>query len=170
MSLIKIRTWPDEVLRKKCLPVNEIDEKLERLIEDMFETMYAAPGIGLAAPQVGVSKKLLVIDANSREAEKKYPLIVLINPEIITLENEVESEEGCLSLPGLTANVTRADKVFVKGYDRKGKPVEVEASGLLAIALQHEIDHLEGRLILDKVSPIKKAFYKKKIGKKSATG
>jgi len=170
MSLLAIRTYPEGVLKKKALPVAELNGDLQRLIDDMFETMYAAPGIGLAAPQVGVSRRLLVIDLSLKGEEgKNYPPIVLVNPEIVEAEGEVETEEGCLSLPGLTGAVQRAEKVFVKGLTREGKPLELEASGLLAIALQHEIDHLEGTLILDRLSPIKRAFYKKKIAKKSLT-
>lgn len=168
MALVKIRTYPDKVLGKKAAGVERIDAGLQRLIEDMFETMYAAPGIGLAAPQVGLSKRLLVIDINSKaEGKEKYPPLVLINPEIVSLEGEAESEEGCLSLPDFTTKVNRATRVFVKAVDREGKHLELDASGLLAIALQHEIDHLEGTLILDKSSSIKRHFYKKKLTKKS---
>ncbi len=168
MALIDIRTYPDKVLGRKAAGVEQIDARLQRVIEDMFETMYAAPGIGLAAPQIGLSKRLLVIDINSRsEGKEKYPPLVLINPEIAALEGEAESEEGCLSLPDFTAKVNRGTRLFVKGVDREGKPLELDATGLLAIALQHEIDHLEGTLILDKASSIKRHFYKKKLAKKS---
>jgi peptide deformylase len=169
MSLLAIRTYPEEVLRKKSLPIENINGELQRLIDDMFETMYAAPGVGLAAPQVAVLKRLLVIDVSLRDQEKNYPPIVLINPEIVSAEGELESEEGCLSLPGLTGLVPRAEKIFVKGIDREEKPLEIEAEGLFAIALQHEIDHLEGKLIFDKMSPLKRSFYKKKIAKKSSS-
>ncbi|MDA8170102.1 MAG: peptide deformylase [Nitrospiraceae bacterium] len=168
MALIRIITYPDEVLRKKTAPVKNIDGSLQRLIDDMIETMYAAPGVGLAAPQVGVSKRLAVIDVNVREGQtEKLPLYVLINPEIVSAEGEVESEEGCLSLPGLTAEAARAERVFVKALGRDGKPFEIDATGLLAIALQHEIDHLEGTLLLDRISPLKRSFYKKRALKKS---
>jgi peptide deformylase len=162
MALLEIKTYPDEVLRKKTEPVAEIDGALQFLIDDMVETMYAAPGIGLAAPQVGISKKLVVLDVNLREDQKKYPLIVLANPEIAERHGEIESEEGCLSLPGLIATAARAEEVLVRGIDREGKPVEIEAEGLLAVALQHEIDHIEGVLLLDRISPIKRHFYKKR--------
>jgi len=167
MSLLAIKTYPEKVLKKKALPVDEVNADIERLIDDMFETMYAAPGVGLAAPQVGVSKRVLVIDVNVKEEGDSHPPLALINPEIVSAEGEVDIEEGCLSLPGLTGMVRRAENVLVKGLDREGKPVQIEASGLLAIALQHEIDHLEGTLILDRISPLKRAFYKKKTAKKS---
>ncbi|MDA8085779.1 MAG: peptide deformylase [Nitrospiraceae bacterium] len=165
MGLLRIRTYPDRVLREKAKDVSNITGDLQRLIDDMVETMYAAPGVGLAAPQVGISQNLLVIDVNSRE-EKKHPLITLVNPVIIAAEGISEEEEGCLSLPDFKSLVERASKVFVKGFDREGKPMEIEASGLLAIALQHEIDHLYGKLILDKASPLKRSLYKKRIFKK----
>ena len=167
MGLLKIRTYPDPALRAKAKEVTEIEGALQRLIDDMTETMYAAPGVGLAANQVGVLKQVLVVDVNTRE-ESKYPLIVLINPVIASAEGNVEGEEGCLSLPGFTVVVERAAEVFVKGLDRQGKEIGVEASGLLAVALQHEIDHLHGKTILEKASPVKRSFYKKRALKKSA--
>ncbi len=165
MALLRIRTYPDRVLREKARDVSNITGDLQHLIDDMVETMYAAPGVGLAAPQVGISQNLLVIDVNSRE-EKRHPLISLVNPVIMAAEGISEEEEGCLSLPDFKSMVERASRVFVKGFDREGKPVEIEADGLLAIALQHEIDHLRGKLILDKASPLKRSLYKKRIFKK----
>ena len=165
MALLRIRTYPDRVLREKARDVSNITGDLQHLIDDMVETMYAAPGVGLAAPQVGISQNLLVIDVNSRE-EKRHPLISLVNPVIMAAEGISEEEEGCLSLPDFKSMVERASRVFVKGFDREGKPVEIEANGLLAIALQHEIDHLRGKLILDKASPLKRSLYKKRIFKK----
>lgn len=165
MALLRIRTYPDRVLREKARDVSNITGDLQHLIDDMVETMYAAPGVGLAAPQVGISQNLLVIDVNSRE-EKRHPLISLVNPVIMAAEGISEEEEGCLSLPDFKSMVERASMVFVKGFDREGKPVEIEANGLLAIALQHEIDHLRGKLILDKASPLKRSLYKKRIFKK----
>lgn len=141
-----------------------VDDEIHRLIDDMIETMYAAPGIGLAAPQVGVSKRVIVIDVSIRE-EERTPVIALINPEIKALEGKIESEEGCLSLPGYIASITRAEKVFVRGLDREGKPVEIEAEGLLCRALQHEIDHLNGTLLIDRISSIKREFFKKRFQK-----
>ena len=144
--------------------MNDIDGDVELLIDDMIETMYSAPGIGLAAPQVGVSKRLIVVDVSVRDGEK-IPLIVLINPEIVHSQGEIESEEGCLSLPGFTATVIRAEKVLVKGMDREGSPMEIEGEGLLSRALQHEIDHLNGRLLIDRISRIKREFFRKRIQK-----
>ena len=163
MAILEIRTYPDDVLKKKALPVEKVDKSLQRLIDNMIETMYAAPGIGLAAPQVGVSKRLLVIDISSKE--EKIPLIVLINPEITEADGLVDSEEGCLSLPDYTTVVKRADRVIVKGLDREGNPVEMECTELLARAIQHEIDHLDGVLLIDRISAIKREFFKKRFRK-----
>lgn len=163
MSLLDIKKYPEEVLREKALAVDKVDKEdrnLQRLIDDMIETMYAAAGIGLAAPQVGVGKRLIVIDIGDREEGRG--LIVLVNPEIMLAEGLVESEEGCLSVPQYIANFKRAERVVVRGLDRDGKPVEIEADGLLARALQHEIDHLDGVLILDRISAIKREFYNKR--------
>jgi peptide deformylase len=170
MALLGIRNYPDQVLKTKAQPVTVFDEELQKLIDDMVETMYAAPGVGLAAPQVGVSRQLVVIDVSGREADgEKHPLIVLVNPELVSATGEVESEEGCLSLPGLTATLQRAENVVVRALDREGrKTVEIETGGLLAIVLQHEMDHLAGKLILDRASPLKRRFYQKKLKKSSA--
>jgi peptide deformylase len=129
----------------------------------MVETMYAAPGVGLAAPQVGVSKRLAVIDLSSKEAS--FTLIVLVNPEIVSSEGSIEFEEGCLSIPDYTVKVTRAEKLAVRALDREGKPFEIEGEGLFAIALQHEIDHLEGFLLIDRISQLKREFFKKRYKK-----
>jgi peptide deformylase len=163
MAIREIKKFPEPVLKTKAAPVTAFDEELQRLIDDMVETMYAAPGVGLAAPQVGVSKRLAVIDISSRE--EQYPLIVLINPSILKSEGEIEFEEGCLSIPEYTAKVTRAEQLIVRCIDREGKAVEIEAGGLLAIALQHEIDHLDGLLFIDRISPIKREFFKKRYKK-----
>jgi peptide deformylase len=167
MAVLEIKKYPEKVLKQKASPVQNIDGALQRLIDDMIETMYAAPGIGLAAPQVGVSKSLLVIDVSHREEEevKKTPLIVLINPVFKALEGEVESEEGCLSLPGYIATIRRAERVLVEGLDRDGRPVRIEGEGLLCRALQHEIDHLHGTLLIDRISSIKREFFKKRFQK-----
>lgn len=166
MAVLEIRKYPDEVLKKKALPVDNIDKDLQRLIDNMIETMYAAPGIGLAAPQVGVSKRLIVIDVSTKD--EKHPLIVLINPEIIEADGFIDSEEGCLSVPGYTSTIKRAGRVVVKGLDRNGKPVQIEGTGLFARALQHEIDHLDGVLFVDRMSSIKREFFKKRYLKKTA--
>jgi peptide deformylase len=168
MAVREIMKYPEEVLKRKTVTVTSFDQDLQTLIEDMIETMYAAPGIGLAAPQVGSSKRLAVIDISS--GENKFPLLVLINPVIVSYEGEIEFEEGCLSLPEYTAKVRRAEKVVVKSLDREGRSTEIEATDLLAVALQHEIDHLEGMLLIDRISPIKREFFKKRYKKSLKLG
>ena len=163
MSVREIIKYPGKVLREKTHRVTDCDAELDKLIDDMIETMYAAPGVGLAANQVGVSKQVAVIDVGARD--EKSPLFVLINPEIVNLEGEVEAEEGCLSVPDYTTVLKRAMKVCVKGLDRNGKPVEIEAEGLLARALQHEIDHLNGILFVDRMGRIRKEFFKKRYAR-----
>lgn len=163
MSVREILKYPEKVLREKASRVTDCDSKLNRLIDDMIETMYAAPGVGLAANQVGVPKQVAVIDVSARD--EKSPLIVLVNPEIVHLEGEIEAEEGCLSVPDYTTVLKRAMKVCVKGIDRDGKPIEIEAEGLLARALQHEIDHLNGVLFIDRMGRIRKEFFKKRYAR-----
>jgi len=160
MSVLEIKKYPDPVLKRKALAVGDIDGSLQGLIDDMIETMYAAPGIGLAAPQVGEPRRVIVVHVNLKE--ESHPLIVLINPEIVDVDGKVISEEGCLSVPGYVSNIERAGSVLVRGLDREGRPVEVEAEGLLARALQHEVDHLDGILFVDRMSPIKREFFKKR--------
>jgi peptide deformylase len=160
MAILEIKKYPEKVLKQKALPVTTFDQELQTLIDDMIETMYAAPGVGLAAPQVGESKRLAVIDISSRE--DKFPLLVIVNPVIVSCKGEVEFEEGCLSLPEYTAVVKRAENLVVKSQDRDGKQIEIEGIDLLAIALQHEIDHLDGMLLIDRISPIKREFFKKR--------
>lgn len=164
MALLEIKTYPDKVLREQAALVNNISQEIQQLIDNMIETMYAAPGIGLAAPQVGVSKRVIVIDIRHKE-EIKTPLVAMINPEIVFAEGEVNSEEGCLSIPGYTANVKRAERVIAQGLNRKGKAIRIECSDLLSISLQHEIDHLNGILLIDRISPIKREFFKKRFKK-----
>jgi peptide deformylase len=164
MAIREIKKYPERVLKEKALPVATIDGEIQRLIDDMIETMYAAPGIGLAAPQIGISKRVIVIDVSLRE-EERTPLIVLINPEIRAAGGEIESEEGCLSLPGYITSVTRSERVLVSGLDREGRPVEIEGEGILCRALQHEIDHLNGTLLIDRISSIKREFFKKRFQK-----
>jgi peptide deformylase len=164
MSMLDIKKYPEDVLKKKAVAFDKVekdDRELQRLIDNMIETMYAAAGIGLAAPQVGIGKRLIVIDIGDRE-DGSGGLIVLINPEIVLAEGLVESEEGCLSVPQYIASLKRAETVVVRGLDREGKAVEIKADGLLARALQHEIDHLDGVLILDRISAIKREFYTKR--------
>lgn len=163
MALLEIRKYPDEVLKKKANPITEINGDLQKLIDDMIETMYKANGIGLAAPQVGVLKRLIVVDTSPRENGQS--LIVLINPQIIYDEGDILSEEGCLSLPGFITRLNRKDKVIVRGLDRRGKELEIEASGLLSRAVQHEIDHLDGTLLIDRISALKRELFRRKYQK-----
>ncbi len=163
MALLEIKKYPEKVLSEKAEPVEVFDSGLQQLIDDMIETMYAAPGIGLAANQVGVLKQVMVIDISSRD--EKIPLVVLVNPEITSSEGEIEAEEGCLSVPGYLTVLKRAEKVKVKGFDRDGKPVEVESEGLLSRVLQHEIDHLNGILLIERIGRLKKELFKKRFAR-----
>ncbi|HIJ75791.1 MAG TPA: peptide deformylase [Deltaproteobacteria bacterium] len=165
MSLLQICIYPDPVLRQKARLVKNIDNGIQRLIDDMVETMYHAPGIGLAANQVGRPLSLLVIHIQREESE--YGLIVLINPQMVSSRGETTFEEGCLSVPEYYANVTRPEEVVVRGLDRRGEKIEIAAGGLLAIALQHEMDHLEGKLFIDRISPIARDIFKRRWKKKS---
>jgi peptide deformylase len=161
MALLQILEFPDPRLRTRAQPVTQVDAALRTLIDDMFETMYAAPGIGLAATQVNVPKRLAVIDVS----EKRDQPLVLINPEILGRDGVEETEEGCLSVPGVFDKVTRAEKIRVRALDRDGKPVELEADGLLAVCIQHEIDHLDGKLFVDYLSELKRTRIRKKLEK-----
>jgi peptide deformylase len=161
MALLKILEYPEKFLRKTSEPVENIDGALQRFIDDMAETMYRAPGIGLAAMQAGSMRSLLVYDISPPEEGRS--LQVLINPRIIETEGSVLSEgEGCLSVPELRADVERAERILVEGYDRNEKPLRFEAEGLQAVVLQHEIDHLKGVLFLDHLSPLKRQMYKRR--------
>jgi peptide deformylase len=169
MSVRPIRTYPDPVLRAKTAPVEAIDENLQQLIDDMVETMHAAPGVGLAANQVGVPLQLAVIDIGEREEGRpRRSLIVLINPEILAEEGSVVAEEGCLSIPDVSEKVKRAARIRVRAQDRTGKAYEMEADGLMAKALQHEIDHLNGILFVDRLSPLKRGIIKRRLKKSLA--
>ncbi len=163
MAVLEIKKYPERILREKTSLVTDFDLPLQRLIDDMIETMYAAPGVGLAANQVGVSKRVLVIDVSTKE--ESFPLIVLVNPEIIHAEGEAEFEEGCLSLPDYTTVIKRAERVRVRGLDRYGRQVEIEGKGLLSRALQHEIDHLDGILLIDRIGRLKREWFKKRYFK-----
>ena len=167
MAVLEIKKYPAVVLKERAVSVSEIAPRHQKLIDDMIETMYAAPGVGLAAPQVGVSERIVVIDVGK---DGDSSLIVLINPEVIGYEGEAEGEEGCLSIPGLVANITRFERITVKGLDRVGREFEIEGEGLLSRALQHEIDHLNGTLILDRVSFLKREFYRKRLKKEALKG
>ena len=176
MALRKILLYPDSFLRKKCSPVEEIDGDLLELLDDMADTMYAAPGVGLAAPQVGVDKRVIVADVLPRgggedeeeEEQEEYDrsgLIELINPEIVFSEGQVVGEEGCLSIPGFLSDVKRKAVVTVEGYDREGQPVAYEAEELLSRVFQHEIDHLDGVLFIDRLGRLKRELLLRKIEK-----
>lgn len=164
MAILKILTHPHPKLKKKSTPVEKIDKEVEKLLDDMAETMYDAPGVGLAAPQVGINLRVIVIDISARQ-EDSPGLIELINPEIISSEGVQIEVEGCLSIPGFSSEVKRKAKVKVRGLDRKGKVVEYEETGLLARAFQHEIDHIDGVLYIDRLSRLKRELLKKKIEK-----
>ncbi|AMP90970.2 TPA: peptide deformylase [Legionella pneumophila] len=161
MAIRKILYLPDERLRKIAKPVETFDESLQTLINDMFDTMYDARGVGLAAPQIGVSLRLSVIDVVGDKKEQ----IVIVNPEIVSSHGEKEFEEGCLSVPGAYDTVVRAEKVTVKALDRFGKPFEITGEGLLAECLQHEIDHMNGKLFVDMLSPLKRMMARRKLDK-----
>ena len=163
--MLTILTYPDTFLRKSAKPVENIDGTIQKLIEDMAAAMYHAPGTGLAAIQIGSDKSLLIYDILQGEGSRS--LQTLINPKIITSEGTIISEnEGCLSVPDLRANVKRSASILVEGYDRDEKPMRIEAEGFLAIVLQHEIDHLNGTLFIDRISSLKRGLYKKRVKKK----
>jgi len=170
MSAFSILQYPDPRLRKKSKPVQTISAELHNLLDDMIEMMYRAKGVGLAAPQVGVNKRVIVLDTTPREdgevRDRTYPdLIVLINPEIISKQGEILYEEGCLSVPGFVADVKRHAEVLVKGLDWDGNSIEVEGTELLSRALQHEIDHLNGVLFFDRLRRLKRELLVKKLNK-----
>ena len=164
MALRQILTEPNKILREKSLTVKIVDEDLQKLMDDMLETMYAAPGIGLAAIQVGVLKRIIVLDIAPKD-KPKNPMY-FINPEIVTKsENSSTYEEGCLSVPGQFAEINRPDKCHIKYLDYYGQPKEIKADGMLATCIQHEIDHLEGILFIDYLSKLKKSMIIKKLSK-----
>lgn len=162
-DILKIYTYPDPVLREKASPVENIDGETQKLIDDMAETMYKAPGIGLAAVQAGEPQRIIVYDVTPKEEGEN--LSVIINPEIISREGSTTFEEACLSVIDFSAEVKRSEMICVKGLDRDGNPVEIEAEGLHSICLQHEIDHLNGILFIDHISSIKRSLYKKRLKK-----
>ena len=164
MSLLPILEFPDPRLRTKAAPVDAAqisDPAFQRLLDDMFETMYDAPGIGLAASQVDVHKRFMVIDVS----EDKTGPQVFINPEIMNKTGEQVYQEGCLSVPGIYADVTRSDVITVEALDRHGAPFTLEADGVLAVCIQHEMDHLDGKLFVDYLSPLKREMVRKKLAK-----
>ena len=165
MSTLDILTYPNKTLTQKTSPLDNIDGKVQKMIDDMATTMYAAPGVGLAAIQVGWDKSVLLYDVSPREESRV--LHVLVNPKIITREGEIISEdEGCLSVPDFRADVKRSEFVTVEGHDREGRPIRLDAEGILAIVLQHEIDHLNGTLFIERISSLKRQMYKRRIKKK----
>ena len=161
MALLKILEYPDPRLRTKAVPITSFAKPLESQIENMFETMYAAPGIGLAATQVDYHYQLFIVDVS----ENKDNPLVFINPEIIELRGVEEMEEGCLSFPGVYARVERADALTIRALDRHGKEFTMDADGLLAVCIQHELDHLQGKLFVDYLSALKRQRIKKKLEK-----
>lgn len=162
MAILDILIYPDERLRMVAAPVERIDGDLQLLIDNMLETMYDAPGVGLAATQVGVNQRVVVIDVS----EKKDQPLALINPEVLSTDGLEEGEEGCLSLPGVYEIVRRASRVVVRAQDRDGETVEIDADGLLGVCVQHEIDHLDGKLFVDYLSALKRNRIKKRLRKK----
>ncbi|MGD8784995.1 MAG: peptide deformylase [Thioalkalispiraceae bacterium] len=161
MALLNILHFPDERLRTIAQPVDEVNDEVRTLVDDMFETMYAAPGIGLAATQVNVHKRIIVIDISE---EKDQPLC-LINPEITERDGVQTYEEGCLSVPGFYENVERAESITVRALDKDGKEFTLSTDGLLAVCIQHEMDHLQGKLFVDYISELKRSRIKKKLVK-----
>ena len=166
MAIREIRIVGDPILTRKAEPVEKVDEEIVRLARDMVETVHAAPGVGLAAPQVGVGKRLIVVDLSV--GADKDQLLVLANPEIVSKEGEDVCEEGCLSVPEIRENVARPYKVVVRGLDLEGREIEVVAEEMLSRALCHEIDHLDGILFVDRLSPLKRALIRKKLRKGAA--
>jgi peptide deformylase len=161
MSQLDILTFPNPRLRNVAKPVAQVDDRIRRYIDDMFETMYAAPGIGLAAIQVDIPLRLVVIDISDNQDQP----LCLINPEILWREGEEQMDEGCLSVPGFYEPVTRAERLRVRALDRDGQPFELETGGLLAVCIQHEIDHLDGKLFVDYLSSLKRQRIRKKLEK-----
>lgn len=161
MALLDILIYPDQRLHKKAKPVVKINSRIQKLVDDMSETMYEAPGIGLAAPQVNILERIIVVDIS----DSKDSLLAMINPEIISSSGLAEHEEGCLSVPGVYAQINRCETIRVRALDRAGKPFELEADGLLGICIQHEIDHLEGKVFVDYLSHLKQGRIRKKMQK-----
>jgi len=168
MALLPILKYPDPRLKQRAEPVKEVTDDIRKLVDDMAETMYAAPGVGLAANQVGVLQRVFVIDVAGEDEPSE--LRVFINPEITDMSGTQTWEEGCLSFPGVTEEIRRAERVHVKALDRDGKPFELEADGLLAVAIQHENDHLNGVVMLDKLNAVKRKLLGRKLARARETG
>jgi peptide deformylase len=163
MALLRIYHYPEPVLAQTAEPINNIDDTIRQLGHDMAETMYAAPGVGLAAPQVGISQRLIVLDCSGSDEDPD--LIIAVNPEIVAAEGDSFEEEGCLSVPGFYCKIKRSAEVTVRYLDLEGSEQTLCADGLLAVAFQHEIDHLNGVLFVDRLSSLKRALFKKKYNK-----
>ena len=166
MALLEILHFPDPRLRLRASPVAQVDDQVRQAVRDMFETMYNAPGIGLAATQVNIQQRIIVIDVS----EAKTDPICLINPEILDADGTEETQEGCLSVPGFYENVCRAERVTVRALNEQGESIQMEADGILAVCIQHEMDHLEGKLFVDYLSPLKRQRIKKKLLKMEKSG
>ncbi|HEY1327715.1 MAG TPA: peptide deformylase [Casimicrobiaceae bacterium] len=162
MALLRILEYPDPRLKKVASPVTAFTPEVEKLVRDMAETMYAAPGIGLAATQVDMHKRVIVIDIS----DTRDQLRVFVNPELVAAEGEAECEEGCLSVPGYYDKVTRAARITVRAFNERGEPFTLDTDGLLAVCVQHEMDHLEGKVFVEKLSPLKRARLLAKLRKK----
>ena len=163
MAVLEILKYPHPLLKKRCKKVEEVNEGVRDLIQNMVETMYEANGIGLAACQVGVPLKVIVLDVSPIDPQQG--LFAMVNPEIISEEGEIDHEEGCLSVPDCIQKVKRKERIFVRGLSPEGKEIEVKGEGILSFALQHEIDHLNGVLILDQMSGLKREIYRRKLKK-----
>jgi peptide deformylase len=161
MAILNILRYPDARLHKLAAPVTVFDEGLKKLVADMAETMYAAPGIGLAATQVDVHKQVIVVDVS----ERRDSLVVLVNPEIVEATGESDIEEGCLSVPGIYELVPRSERVKVRAYDQNGNPFTLEAQGLLSVCIQHEMDHLQGKVFVEHLSQLKQQRIRAKLAK-----
>jgi peptide deformylase len=166
MALLEVLHFPDTRLRTKAVSVSEVDDGIRGVVRDMFETMYAAPGIGLAATQVNIHQRIIVIDVSS---DQDQPLC-LINPELVASDGEEEMEEGCLSVPGYYETVRRAERVRVRALNEQGETFEMDADGLLAVCIQHEMDHLDGKLFVDYLSPLKRSRIRSKLEKQTRLG
>jgi len=166
MAIRKILHYPDKRLRVPGEPVTDFGPELQRLIDDMAETMYAAPGVGLAATQIGEAKQLFIVDVSSGDGPSD--LKVFVNPTFLKVDGEVEWEEGCLSFPGVHTDVSRSERVKMKAQDRHGEWFEIDADGLMAIALQHEFDHLQGKLMIDHLSPLKRRMVHRAMQKRAS--
>lgn len=168
MAFREILIYPDPRLREAGLPVEQVGDGTRALIDDMAETMYAAPGVGLAAPQIGVSQRVFIVDIAGEDEPSN--LLVFVNPELTQREGVQAYREGCLSFPGVYEEIKRAERVRIRALDRDGRPFEMEATGLLAVALQHENDHLDGELMIDRVSPLRRRLMGRRLARLRAEG